>query len=118
MVFTHTTYSGRTKEPSDYVLAGAFVGGLFTYLSAQRGGYVTGLERKLQRTRNKHVAACQQIKGYYKLETLYMAEVARLTSQAEQTIQIRYRDDVEVSGFSRPSWTARDADNAIADLDD
>ncbi|MDO8813536.1 MAG: hypothetical protein Q7J38_16135 [Gallionella sp.] len=104
-------------EPSIYALAGAFIGGLFTYLSSQRGGYVAGLERELRRIKKAHVTACQQIKGYYHLEALYMAEIAKLTNQAERTVQIKYRDDAEIAGHPRPNWTARDADNAIAELD-
>jgi len=104
-------------EQSFFVLAGAFIGGLFTYLSAYRGSYVSGLERELRRIKSKHLAACQQIKAYYYLEARYVTEISKLTEQTEQTVKIKNRDDVEMAGYPRPNWTARDADNAIAELD-
>lgn len=104
-------------ESGIFVLAGAFIGGLFSFLTAQRGSHVAGLEKKLRRIEKVHVTACQQIKAYYRLETFYKAELAKLTSQAEQTVQIKFRTDVENAGFSRPTWTERDAENAIVDLD-
>lgn len=104
-------------ESGIYVMAGAFVGGLFSFLSARRAGYVAGMEKELQRNKNRHILACQQIKAYYHLEALYVTEMAKLTGQAEQTIQIKFRNDVEVAGNVRPTWTARDADNEIMGLD-
>jgi hypothetical protein len=104
-------------EPGIYALAGAIIGGLFTYLSSQRSGYVAGLERELRRIKKAHITACQQIKGYYHLEARYMVEMGKLTNQAERTVQINYRDVVEIAGHPRPNWTAKDADYAIAELD-
>ena len=104
-------------EPSLYALAGAFVGGLFTYLSAQRGNYVATLEKELRRIKRRHVTACQQIKAFYHLETLYTSEISRHSEQAAQTVKIKYRNEVEIAGYPRPNWTEKDADNAIAELD-
>jgi hypothetical protein len=45
-----------------------------------------------------------------------VAEVATMMNQPEKTVQIRFRDDIETEIGIRPTWTSRDAENAISKL--
>jgi hypothetical protein len=103
-------------ESGLYAVIGAFVGGLFSFLASQRGWYVSSLERELERIKKTRNLACQQVKAYYQLECRYVAEVAALMNQPEQTVRVRFRDDVENEFGTRPSWTARDAEEKISEL--
>lgn len=97
-------------------LAGAIVGGLFTYLAARRSDHIARLEDKIRRLSKNYASACRQIEGYYHLETKYCFEVAKLTSQPENQTKIKFRDAVESDGHERPLWTAKDAKSAIKDI--
>jgi hypothetical protein len=103
-------------ESGVYVIVGALVGGLFTFLSAQRTGYVSSLEKELAKVKRGRDAACQQIKAYYQLECRYAAEVSTMLNQSEQTVRIRFRNDIESEIGIRPSWTARDAEKELSEL--
>ena len=103
-------------ESGFYVVIGVFIGGLFSYLSAQRAGHVASLERELARIKRSHNSACQQVKAYYQLESRYASEVSAMMDQPRQTVQNRFRDDVEQEFGIRPTWTARDVEKEIADL--
>lgn len=96
-----------------FVVAGALVGGLFSYLGARRQDSFRTQENELKKLRKNYIDACQQISAYYQLEALYCKKVASLTSQPEQQIKIKFRDSVENSGYQRPQWTSKDANDAI-----
>jgi hypothetical protein len=96
-----------------FTVGGALVGALFGHLNARRQDIFRAQESEIRKLRKNYVSACQQISAYYQLESAYCKDLASLASQSEQQTKIKYRDIVEKAGYERPSWTSKDANDAI-----
>ena len=105
-----SSYLASIAITASATVLAATVGGLFTYLASREKNSVEGLK-------SEHKRAADQVISYYELEQLYMNEVSRLSGTAASTVQKDFRDKVENSGLTRPSWTATTAKRSIERFD-
>lgn len=85
-----------------FALAGALIGGLFTYLAARIG-------QRWAKAQKDIAQLCDQVAAYYQLEQLYKDELALVdpTRRSSATIMKEMRGRVADSGeFERPSMTS------------
>lgn len=93
-----------------FAIAGAVVGGLFTYLAARVGHRWNEATRRI-------AEMGEQVAAYHALEQAYMLELHHADPElgAPGTIQTRMRDRVQqLPGFVRPEMTANRARRVVA----
>jgi hypothetical protein len=87
-----------------FVLSGAFVGGLFSYMTAR-------IAHDWDKAKSDIKRLSEQVTAYYTLEKIYKQRVADLEGslRAPKTIQQVTRDEVQESIGFRPTMTANEA---------
>jgi hypothetical protein len=84
-------------------VAGAFVGGLFSWLAARTGARWTEAQKEL-------VRLARQVAAYHRLESLYAERLGTATGANPATIRVQLRDEVERLGLERPEVTQKEAE--------
>ena len=110
--------SFRTLITAISTLSAAGIVAFFSYKTTQKKDELQKLNDQLRRVNKNYADACKQIAAYYQLELTYASDLAAMTSKAERQLRIDYRDKVVSAGYQRPSWTAKDAQDAISQIEE
>jgi uncharacterized protein YneF (UPF0154 family) len=87
-------------------LLGTAVGGYFSYLGTKQ-------RETFRQLQAEHRKACEQIKAYWNLESLYARDLGEKISKDPKITKENYREQVEEGGYVRPTWTEREAHTSI-----
>lgn len=106
-----------------FTLAGVFIGGVISYLTARDKKEVAALNRQikeLQENNNIHktqiISLCNQVSAYWNIEKAYSEEIASITQKNAKTILQKRRDSIAAKGFVRPSLTSNDVNKILEKL--
>ena len=106
-----------------FTLAGVFIGGIISYLTARDTKEVAAFNRQIQELQEKNdslkntiIKLCNQVSSYWNIEKAYSEELSKVKNYKAATILKKKRDDIENLGFERPTLTSNDVNKILEKL--